>query len=61
VWHAIIINRTVPETTKQMVDQLRALDFTKMRTRLIFKGQKYLAEKEPGWSTRIRNNYLFTD
>jgi hypothetical protein len=36
----------VQETTKDIADQLRALGFTKMRTRLNFKGQKYLAEKE---------------
>ncbi len=40
------IHRTVQETTKDLADQLRVLGFTKMRTRLNFKGQKYLAEKE---------------
>jgi hypothetical protein len=40
------VHRTVQETTKDIADQLRALGFTKMRTRLNFKGQKYLAEKE---------------
>jgi hypothetical protein len=40
------VHRTVRETTKDIVDQLRMLGFIKMRTRLNFKGQKYLAEKE---------------
>ncbi len=39
-------HRTVQETTRDIVEQLRKLGFTKMRTRLNFKGQKYLAEKE---------------
>ena len=40
------IHRTIHETTKDLADQLRVLGFTKMRTRLNFKGPKYLAEKE---------------
>ncbi len=40
------VHRTVQDTTKDIVDQLRVLGFTKMRTRLNFKGQHYLAEKE---------------
>jgi len=40
------VHRTVQETTQDIVDQLRLLGFTQMRTRLNFKGQKYLAEKE---------------
>ncbi len=40
------VHRTVQEATKDLVDQLRALGFSKMRTRLNFNGKKYLAEKE---------------
>jgi hypothetical protein len=40
------VYRTVLEVLKDITDQLRELGFTKMRTRLNFKGQKYLAEKE---------------
>jgi len=40
------VHRTVQDTNKDIVDQLRVLGFTNMRTRLNFKGQKYLAEKE---------------
>jgi len=40
------VYRTVSEVLKDITDQLRELGFTKMRTRLNFKGQKYLAEKE---------------
>ena len=40
------VYRTVSEVLKDITDQLRELGFTIMRTRLNFKGQKYLAEKE---------------
>ncbi|MDH5428101.1 MAG: hypothetical protein OEZ57_06255 [Nitrospirota bacterium] len=40
------VHRTVHDTNKDIIDQLRVLGFTNMRTRLNFKGQKYLAEKE---------------
>lgn len=40
------IHRTVQEALTDIVDQLRDLGFVTMRTRLNFKGQKYLAEKE---------------
>ena len=40
------VYRTVQEVLKDITDQLRELGFTTMRTRLNFKGQKYLAEKE---------------
>ena len=38
--------RTAPAAVKEIVDRLRNLGFTKMRTRVNFKGQRYLAEKE---------------
>ena len=44
------VHRTVQETTKDIADQLRALGFTKMRTRLNFKGQNTSPKKKPGWS-----------
>ena len=37
---------TAPAAVKEIVDRLRNLGFTKMRTRVNFKGQRYLAEKE---------------
>ncbi|MCA9422967.1 MAG: hypothetical protein KC592_18250, partial [Nitrospira sp.] len=40
------VYRTVQEALKDITDQLRDLGFTSMRTRLNFKGQAYLAEKE---------------
>ena len=40
------VHRTVPAVITDLVNQLRDLGFSKMRTRLNFKGQKYLAEKE---------------
>ena len=40
------VYRTVQESLKDLIDQLRELGFTTMRTRLNFKGQQYLAEKE---------------
>ena len=39
-------HRTVPHAVKEIVDKLRDLGFSKMRTRVNFKGQRYLAEKE---------------
>ena len=41
-----LVYRTVQEVMKDITDQLRELGFTTMRTRLNFRGQKYLAEKE---------------
>ena len=40
------VHRTVKGAITDIVDQLRELGFTTMRTRLNFKGQRYLAEKE---------------
>ena len=40
------VHRTVPTAIADLVKQLHDLGFSKMRTRLNFKGQKYLAEKE---------------
>ncbi len=40
------IDQTVGGAIKDIVDKLQHLGFTQMRTRLNFKGQKYLAEKE---------------
>lgn len=40
------IHRTIPSAVKDIVNQLRELGFSKMRTRVNFKGQRYLAEKE---------------
>ncbi len=40
------VHRTVQETIKDLVSQLHALGFIKIRTRLNFNGKKYLAEKE---------------
>ena len=37
---------TVASAIKAVVDKLRDVGFTQLRTRLNFKGQKYLAEKE---------------
>ncbi|RMH06233.1 MAG: hypothetical protein D6704_07765 [Nitrospirae bacterium] len=37
---------TVAGAIREIVDKLKSLGFTHMRTRLNFKGQKYLAEKE---------------
>ena len=39
-------HRTIPTAVKDLVDKLRDLGFSKMRTRVNFKGQHYLAEKE---------------
>jgi len=39
-------HRTVPDAVKDIVDKLRDLGFLNMRTRVNFKGQRYLAEKE---------------
>ncbi len=40
------VHRTVGGAVRDLVDQLRPLGFTHMRTRLNFKGPAYLAEKE---------------
>ncbi|WP_447973463.1 hypothetical protein [Nitrospira sp. Kam-Ns4a] len=37
---------TIAGAVKSVVDKLRALGFTRMRTRVNFRGKKYLAEKE---------------
>lgn len=39
-------HRTIPDAIKDIVTQLQNLGFSKMRTRVNFKGQRYLAEKE---------------
>ncbi len=39
-------HQTVSGAVTEIVNKLRHLGFTRMRTRLNFKGQKYLAEKE---------------
>ena len=38
--------RTIPAAITDIVNKLRDLGFSKMRTRVNFKGQRYLAEKE---------------
>ena len=40
------IHQTAGEAVRNIVDTLQPLGFTHMRTRLNFKGQAYLAEKE---------------
>jgi hypothetical protein len=40
------IHRTVADAVKDVVDRLRSLGFRRMRTRLNFRGKRYLAEKE---------------
>lgn len=40
------VHQTVGGAIKDMVGKLRLLGFTRMRTRVNFKGQAYLAEKE---------------
>ena len=40
------VHQTMGGAIKEIVDKLHHLGFTHMRTRLNFKGQKYLAEKE---------------
>jgi hypothetical protein len=37
---------TIPAAVKSLVEKLRDLGFRRMRTRLNFKGRRYLAEKE---------------
>lgn len=37
---------TTAAAVKHVVDKLRELGFTRMRTRVNFRGKKYLAEKE---------------
>lgn len=39
-------HRTIPAAVRDIVDKLREMGFSKMRTRVNFKGQRYLAEKE---------------
>jgi tRNA G26 N,N-dimethylase Trm1 len=39
-------HKTVAAAVKEIVDKLRDLGFSGMRTRVNFKGQRYLAEKE---------------
>ena len=38
--------KTVPDAVADVVSQLRNLGFRRMRTRLNFRGKRYLAEKE---------------
>lgn len=40
------VHQTVGEAIRETVERLQHLGFSHMRTRLNFKGQKYLAEKE---------------
>ena len=37
---------TIAGAVKELVDKLHAVGFTRMRTRVNFKGSRYLAEKE---------------
>ena len=39
-------HRTIPAAVNDIVTKLRDLGFSNMRTRVNFKGQRYLAEKE---------------
>ena len=39
-------HRTIMAAIADIVNQLRELGFSKLRTRVNFKGQRYLAEKE---------------
>ena len=39
-------HRTIQGAVTEVVDKLRELGFSRMRTRVNFKGQRYLAEKE---------------
>ena len=39
-------HRTIPAAVSDIVTKLRDLGFSRMRTRVNFKGQRYLAEKE---------------
>lgn len=41
-----LVHRTMADAVKDVVDRLRSLGFRRMRTRLNFKGKRYLAEKE---------------
>lgn len=41
-----VVHPTVQEALTDLVKKFQDLGFTEMRTRLNFKGQKYLAEKE---------------
>jgi hypothetical protein len=38
---------TVPETIQALVHKLQEIGFSRLRTRLNFRGTRYLAEKEP--------------
>lgn len=40
------VHRTIHGAVKEIVDRLRELGFSRMRTRVNFRGQRYLAEKE---------------
>ena len=42
--------RTIEETIRDLVSQLQKSDFSNIRTRLNFRGKRYLAEREP-WAT----------
>ena len=39
-------HRTIQNAVNEVVDKLRELGFSRIRTRVNFKGQRYLAEKE---------------
>lgn len=38
---------TIAETLRHLAGQLQKMGFTRLRTRLNFRGKKYYAEKEP--------------
>ena len=40
------IHKTVGAAVQEIADKLRELGFSRMRTRVNFKGKRYLAEKE---------------
>ena len=42
--------RTIDETIRELVSRMHKSGFSNIRTRLNFKGQRYLAEREP-WVT----------
>ena len=50
MYEALIVesgtHRTVQAAITDVITQLQELGFTKLRTRVNFKGQRYLAEKE---------------
>lgn len=39
--------RTVEDVLRELIPKLQKSQFSKLRTRLNFKGQRYLAEREP--------------